>query len=93
MDRTLHACGASAVVLDAGPWDGQCVTAAGQARGAERCAEGRTDGRAPARGLRVLAWEAWAWKRHGAADGTGTRACDEQDVVCVVCLAALVLRP
>ena len=30
------------------------------------------------------AWEAWAWKRHGAADGTSARACDEQDVVRVV---------
>ena len=39
------------------------------------------------------AWEAWAWKRHGAADGTSARACDGQDLVRGVCLAALVLRP
>ena len=36
------------------------------------------------------AWETWAWKRHGAADGTSARAWDEQDLVRVVCLAALV---
>ena len=35
------------------------------------------------------AWEAWAWKRHGAADGTSARAWDELDLVRLVCLAAL----
>ena len=38
----------------------------------------------------VWAWETWAWKRRGAADGTSARAWDEQDLVRVVCLAALV---
>ena len=26
------------------------------------------------------AWEAWAWKRHGAADGTSARAWNERDL-------------
>ena len=37
------------------------------------------------------AWEAWAWKRHGAADGTSARAWDELDLVRLAALVRVVL--